>query len=153
MPMESNQPATPLRPPRNLLIPCNDSVMPPTTRRMAIPRATSFIPVPLPRRGAQHVTTVTVQAANMTRGEGAAVGDHQEVRGRWQVVLQELELLGDGGVAVVVAVEDMAEHGQGSIVIDHGTDPGLDELVIGSAVAIGEVRGWEVGGGCCGRQR
>ena len=49
MPIESNQPATPPRLPRNLLSPCSASVTPATTRRMAIPRSTSYIVASLPR--------------------------------------------------------------------------------------------------------
>ena len=66
---------------------------------------------------------------------------------------QQGEGLVDGGVAVAIAVQDVAEDRQGTQVIDDGTDSDLDQLDILSTVAIGEVSWWEVGAGSRGRQR
>jgi len=55
------------------------------------------------------------QACDMSGRVSAAIGDHQE-RIRMQVVLQELELLGDAGLAVVVAAQGVSEDGNSEAV-------------------------------------
>ena len=69
---------------------------------------------------------------------GAAIGKEGEALGL-HMVLQQLALLGHGGVAIVVAVGDVAEERYGAIVIDGGAHPGMDDLVIADAMAGGDV--------------
>ena len=59
----------------------------------------------------------------------------------------------NGGVAVVIAVEEVTEHRQGTVVVDDGGNTDLNQFDIVGAMAIGEVRGRKEGGGGRGWQR
>src|SRR5260370_22225339 len=73
----------------------------------------------MPRDRAERVMAGAVQARDMSGGVGAAIGDHQEWIGT-NIILQEVELLRDAGLAVVIAAQGMSEDGDGAEVINDG---------------------------------
>ncbi len=107
----------------------------------------------LPGHRAQDVTALAVQAGHVRRRKGAAIGNHEQVGDGRQILLQQLELLLDGWMAVVVAVEEVAEHGHGAAFIYDSREAGLNELDVAGAVAIGDVGRGKVSRGRIRRQR
>src|SRR5262249_59610980 len=93
-----------------------------------------------PRNRAERLITGAMQARDMSGREGAAIGDHQE-RLRVQVILEELELLGDAGLAVVVAAQGVSADGDGAEIIDDGAQTSVDHLGVVGRVAMRDVRG------------
>jgi hypothetical protein len=77
----------------------------------------------VPAHGAQGIEAVAVQATDVLGGIGAAVGDHEQAGEQWQVLVQELELFGDGASAVAVSIQALTEDGQTTLAIDHGVRP------------------------------
>src|ERR1019366_4228862 len=67
----------------------------------------------------------------MAGGKGAAVGDHEQTLGQGQVMLKQLEMLMDGGVAVLVGAEHVDDRG--------GAD--LDHFLVLDLVAVRDVSG------------
>ena len=70
-----------------------------------------------------------------------------------QVILQELELLRDAGLAVVVTAQSVSEDGNGPELIDDRAEASVNHLGIVDRVAVGDVRGGKVGRGRRRRQR
>ena len=70
-----------------------------------------------------------VQAADMLGGVGAAVGDHQKAGRQRQVLLQEVELFGDGAAAIALAVQTLTENRQTTQAVNHGGESDLNHEV------------------------
>src|ERR1022692_1547131 len=77
----------------------------------------------------------------MAGGKGAAVGDHEQTLGQGQVMLKQLEMLMDGGVAVLVAAEHMSENGDGAELVDDRGGADLDHFLVLDLVAVRDVSG------------
>jgi hypothetical protein len=99
----------------------------------------------MPGDGTQDVVARLVQACHMAYGISAPVRDQQQRCGL-NIVLQEWELLGDGGVAVVVATQGIAEERHGTLVVDDGKQTNVDHLGVGGDIAMGKVDRGEVSG-------
>src|ERR1039457_5177836 len=94
-----------------------------------------------PVRGAKCVVAVPMQTGDMTGGKSAAVGDHEQTLGQGQVMLKQLEMLMDGGVAVLVAAEHMGENGDGAELVDDRGGADLDHFLVLDLVAVRDVSG------------
>ena len=90
------------------------------------------------------MVTVAVQTADVVGGVGAAVGDHEQAGGQRHVLLQELELFGDGASAVVLPVQALIEDGQAALTIDHGGESDLNHEVFAD-IAVTNVGGGQLG--------
>ena len=80
----------------------------------------------------------------MLGGVGAAVGDHQKAGGQRHVLLQELELFGDGASAVALPVQALTEDGQAALAIDQGGEADLNHKFLGD-IAVTNVSGGQLG--------
>ena len=89
----------------------------------------------LPLAGAQAVMTVGAQGGQMLGGAGAAIGDEQHLIGQMQEAPQKVILLFDAGVAVAIAVVEMAGDGDGAEIIDDGSHAELEQLVLAEIAA------------------
>jgi len=80
--------------------------------------------VVLPGDGAEDGMAVASQAGGVGDGEGAAIGNEQHLVGQRQVIVEQIDLLLNGGAAVVIAVENGTEHRDRAEVVDGGSLPG-----------------------------
>lgn len=94
----------------------------------------------VPQNGAEDVVAVAAESAGVLGGKGAAVGHEQHVRGQQSVGAEQIVLLFDGGVAVAVAVENVAVDGECAEFVDGGGEPDLEHFAVGE-VAVGDVGG------------
>ena len=77
-------------------------------------------------------------AGDVSGREGTPVGD-QRPSARRQLLQEQVELLGDGGMTVVVAVGHMPQQGDGALLIHSHTQVRMDHLGVGDRVAEGNV--------------
>ena len=97
-----------------------------------------------PRYRAEHVAVVTVQVCDVLGRESAAVGDEQRPRSQDVLGQQPIGVLADGGVTVAIAVQGLAQNGDGPKFIDHAGDADLNEFGV-VTMAMCDVRGRNVG--------
>src|SRR6266849_4131817 len=95
----------------------------------------------VPRSRAEDSDTVAVTTGGMAGRECAAIGNQQE-SWRVEVFLQEGELLGDGRVAVVVAIAGMDEDRHSAVCIDGDRHASVDNLAVVGGVTESDVGGW-----------
>ena len=94
-----------------------------------------------PRNGTEDVVTGVKQACAVAGGIGAAVGNQQQRLGQKLrvIVLQKMALLGDGGIAVAVAAERMADERHGTEVVNDRTQADMNHLGVGDEIAMRDV--------------
>src|SRR6202041_2915952 len=93
-----------------------------------------------PRSRAHHLETIALTARHVTGGEGAAIGDQQASASRQQFA-EQVQLLGNGGVTVVVAVGGVPQDRQSAEFIDDHAEANVNQLGVGNIVAEGDVCG------------
>ena len=84
--------------------------------------------------------SVLTKRGEMLGGARAAIGNQQELVGQMQKLPQQVILLFDAGVAVAIAVEEMAGHGHGAEIIDDGGHAELQHFIF-SEVTTRDVSG------------
>lgn len=105
----------------------------------------------LPGGGPQGREALAVEVRDVRFREGAPVGDQEQRLGA-EVLRKQVAPSGDGGVAVMIAVGDVAEERQRAEPVHETAHPGLQELGVRGRMPEGDP-GRGIRGGRAGRRR